>query len=255
MPPKSFRGNIAGRGNTPKPISDAENIANVMYGGEVNEGALDAFFDAIAENEGGRNAPLRVLQSDTGAIDIGNFRVLATGLQIADGVDVEEWQAFGQHIRMMETSIQWIIGDWLAYGERVYGKTYQEVAELTGYTYETLRNLVWVVRQFDLSSRNDKLSFGHHQTALALCDGNGKVAFDWLQSASDNGWSIKKMADEIKGVPPALPPVKGRMAKFWANFELFSKKNVQIASRAGEAERRQMADALRKLADDLERRK
>ncbi|HRF98763.1 MAG TPA: hypothetical protein PLZ51_26320, partial [Aggregatilineales bacterium] len=86
--------------------------------------------------------------SDAGAITIGNFQISKTGLQIADGVSVDEWQAFGQHIRTMETSIQWIIGDWLAYGERVYGTTYQEVAELTGYVYETLRNLVWVARQF-----------------------------------------------------------------------------------------------------------
>jgi hypothetical protein len=65
----------------------------------------------------------------------------------------------------------------------------------------------------------------------------------------------KGMSTVVDIKPPTPPPPKGRMAKFWANFELFSKKNVQIASRAGEAERRQMADALRKLADDLEKTK
>ena len=193
--------------------------------------------------------------SDGGAITIGNFQISKTGLQIADGVAVEEWQAFGQHIRTMETSIQWIIGDWLAYGERVYGKTYQEVAELTGYTYGVLQNLVWVAKQFGFSYRYEKLSHTHHQMAISLCEGNVENALPWLERASSEGWSVKKMADEIKGVPPTPPPPKGRMAKFWANFELFSKKNVQIASRAGEAERRQMADALRKLADDLEKTK
>lgn len=43
--------------------------------------------------------------------------------------------------------------------------------------------------------------------------------------------------------------------RFWHDFEAFSKKHTQIAGRVGEAERRQMADALRKLADDLENNK
>lgn len=214
---------------------------------------LTALTDAMLGEDAPTNRELAHFGTDDGgAITVGNFRISKIGLQIAEGVNVDEWQAFGQHIRMMETSIQWIIGDWLAYGEREYGKTYQEVAELTGYTYETLRNLVWVARQFEMSSRNDNLSFGHHQTALALCEGHAEVAFQWLTTASENGWSIKKMSDEIKGIPLAPPPPKGRMAKFWTNFEGFAKKNAQLARKAGEAERRQMADALRKLADELE---
>ncbi len=161
---------------------------------------LSALTDAMLGGDKSQDA-ITHFEADAGQITVGNFRLSETGLQIADGVDMDEWQAFGQHIRMMETSIQWIIGDWLAYGEREYGKTYQEVAELTGYTYETLRNLVWVAKQFELSSRNDKLSFGHHQTALALCEGDFRVANQWLTATSDNGWSIKKMSDEIKVSP------------------------------------------------------
>ncbi len=190
--------------------------------------------------------------ADGGQITIGNFRISKTGLQIADGVDADEWQAFGQHIRTMETSIQWIIGDWLAYGERQYGKTYQEVAEMTGYTYDTLRNLVWVARKFELSSRNDKLSFGHHQTALSLCEGDSDVATQWLNSASENGWSIKKMADEIKGVPPTPPPHDTKIPKFWADMSTFLSKQRKLASRVGEEERQEMVRGLRVLIDEIE---
>jgi len=188
-----------------------------------------------------------------GAITVGHFRISKIGLQIADGVDADEWQAFGQHIRTMETSIQWIIGDWLAYGEREYGKTYQDVADATGYTYDTLRNLVWVAKAFELSSRNDKLSFGHHQTALALCNGDVQVAVDWLQTASDNGWSIKKMSDEIKGVPPAPPLVSGKLGKFWADMATFVSKQRKLADRVGGDERAEMVRGLRILADEIEK--
>jgi len=246
---KKFTNAIQNRG-APNPT---ENVGNLAYGGDVDSKMLDQFFDEIAQSTKGQSG-VQISASETG-IEIGSFRILPTGLQIADGVSVEEWQAFGKHIHMMETSIQWIIGDWLAYGERVYGKTYQDVSELTGYSYETLRNLVWVARQFNLSYRYDKLSHTHHQKALLACSGDADIAHQWLERASEGGWSVKRMLDEIEGLPPTPPPTKGRMAKFWSNFEVFSKKNIQIASRAGEAERRQMADALRKLADDLEKTK
>jgi len=45
------------------------------------------------------------------------------------------------------------------------------------------------------------------------------------------------------------------MEQFWSFYDKMAKKHTQIAGRVGEAERRQMADALRKLADDLERTK
>jgi len=50
--------------------------------------------------------------------------------------------------------------------------------------------------------------------------------------------------------PPSKTPY---MEQFWAFYDRIAKKNTQIAGRVGEAERRQMADALRKLADDLEK--
>lgn len=245
---KKFTDAIQNRNsNSPTP---SENVANVAYGGDVDSKVLDQFFDELAQTQKGGYA-IQINATETG-IEIGNFKILPTGLQIAGHINVDEWQAFGQHIRMMETSIQWIIGDWLAYGEREYGKTYQEVAELTGYAYGTLQNLVWIAKQFEFSYRYEKLSHTHHQKALLACNGDVQLAQKWLSEASEHGWSVKRMLDEISGVPVTLPPQKGRMAKFWANFEGFAKKNVQLARKAGEAERRQMADALRKLADELE---
>ncbi|MDZ4671959.1 MAG: hypothetical protein SH821_13895 [Phototrophicales bacterium] len=223
----------------------------MAYGGDIDAKMLDQFFDEIAQSQKG-NSPIEIRATETG-IDIGNFKILPIGLQIADGVSVDEWQAFGQHIRMMQISIQWIIGDWLAYGERVYGKTYQDVVDLTGYTYETLRNLAWVAKAFDLSYRYDKLSHTHHQTALALCNGDVQVTFNWLQTASDNGWSIKKMSDEIKGVPPAPPLVSGKLGKFWHETTVYMSKQRKLADRVGGDERAEMVRGLRILADEIEK--
>lgn len=252
MSRKRFNDAIQNR-STSQPITPAENVANAMYGGQVDSDALGDFFDSLAQANSGGNLPMRLKVGDVGDIQIGNFRILSTGLQIADGVDESEWLAFGQHLRMMETSIQWIIGDWLAYGERAYGKTYQDVADQTGYTYETLRNLAWVSRQFELSYRYDKLSHTHHQKALLACNGDADIANSWLQRASDNGWSVKRMLDEMTGVPPTPPPHDTKIPKFWADMATFLSKQRKLAGRVGEDERQEMIRGLRVLIDEIEK--
>ncbi len=248
MPPKNFLDALNNKPASP-PKSQSENLANAMYGGGTNPAELDSFFDELSRNE---NTLAHFEVADGGQITVGNFRISKTGLQIADGVEADEWQAFGQHIRTMETSIQWIIGDWLAYGERQYGKTYQEVADLTGYSYGVLQNLVWVAKQFDFSYRYENLSHTHHQIALSLCEGEASKAMQWLERASTEGWSVKRMADEIKGVPPTPPPHDTKIPKFWADMTTFLSKQRKLASRVGDAEREEMIRGLHILIEQIE---
>jgi len=63
----------------------------------------------------------------------------------------------------------------------------------------------------------------------------------------------KGMSTVVDINPPTLPSKTPYMEQFWSFYDKMTKKHTQIASRVGEAERRQMADALRKLADDLEK--
>ena len=66
---------------------------------------------------------------------------------------------------------------------------------------------------------------------------------------------LNKRLTTVNLNPPTPPTENPYMGQFWASYDKIAKKHTQIAGRVGEAERRQMADALRKLADDLERTK
>src|SRR5262249_15289538 len=80
----------------------------------------------------------------------------------------EQWEIIGRRLRSIERAIQWLIGDWLRYGERTYGEMYSQALDATEYSYGTLRNQAWVAGQFELSRRHDNLSFTHHQELASL---------------------------------------------------------------------------------------
>ena len=66
--------------------------------------------------------------------------------------------------------------------EKKYGETYSQALEMTEYDEGTLRDAKWVSGQYELSSRDDNISWGHHRAALgsidpdaALRDARGKT--------------------------------------------------------------------------------
>lgn len=78
--------------------------------------------------------------------------------------------------------------------------------------------------------------------------------------ADEQNWKEEKIRLYLAGTlknfkvdSPTPPTENPYMNEFWMSYSRISKKHTQIAGRVGEAERRQMADALRKLADDLEK--
>ena len=92
----------------------------------------------------------------------------ATGLEIEPQLPLKEWREIGKLLRLIEGSVQWWIGDWLNYGERTYGETYAQAATATGYEVEALRNSAWVAAKFEISSRDDDLTWGHHKAVASL---------------------------------------------------------------------------------------
>lgn len=75
----------------------------------------------------------------------------------------------GSALATVHGRILWWVGDWLAFGERAkWGEVYDEAKELFGFEYATLRQAAWVSRSVQLSSRLDKLTWGHHLEVAAL---------------------------------------------------------------------------------------
>ena len=62
--------------------------------------------------------------------------------------------------------MQMALGDIVQYAESRWGDRYSQFLDATGLAYGTLANAAWVARKVPLSSRNERLAFGHH-TAVA----------------------------------------------------------------------------------------
>ena len=133
---------------------------------------------------------------DDGTIQLGSFTLTRVGLTVASAATYEEWDKVGTMLRRLDASIQWLIGDWMAFGERQYNKTYAQVAEATGYEEKTLYQYAWVASKVNFSVRTEKLSFTHHQLVAHLATEEQQR---WLEWAVENKVSVAQMRKAMRG--------------------------------------------------------
>jgi hypothetical protein len=108
-----------------------------------------------------------------------------------------DWLATGRRLGAIGRCSQWWIGDWVRYGASKWGEKYAEAARVTGYDVASLRNMAWVASRFDLSLRNDKLTWSHHVLLAPL---EPDVQREWLRRASEERLSVADLRLELRGV-------------------------------------------------------
>ena len=94
------------------------------------------------------------------------FKPTATGLVISGEPSYKVWEEYGRKLQFIEGAIQWLIGDWLNYGERKWGEMYAQAVDETQAI--TWRNYKWVAGAVELSTRVDNLSWTHHREVAHL---------------------------------------------------------------------------------------
>jgi hypothetical protein len=120
------------------------------------------------------------------------------GLIITGNPTVNEWGEFGTKIRDVEGAIQWLIGDWLNYGELHYGEKYKEAIEKTGYEYSTLRDQKWLAGRFPVSRRHDNVSWSHHREVAGVRPDD--KADELLDHAAENKWTQKELRKAVQDI-------------------------------------------------------
>jgi hypothetical protein len=108
-----------------------------------------------------------------------------------------DWLATGRRLGAIGRCSQWWIGDWVRYGTARWGEKYAEAARVTGYDVASLRNMAWVASRFDLSLRNDKLTWSHHVLLAPL---EPEEQRRWLRRASDERLSVADLRLELRGL-------------------------------------------------------
>jgi hypothetical protein len=98
---------------------------------------------------------------------------------INGNLSIEEWQELATGIGELATSIAFIVGDWLVYGQNLFGTdgyadkkvdhpSYQLALKATGLDLSTLQNYAYVSRSIPYSLRSERLSWEHHRLLAKL---------------------------------------------------------------------------------------
>lgn len=120
----------------------------------------------------------------------------------------EQWVELGRQLATVDRSMQWMIGDWWAYGtDRKYGDG-EALAAAVGLDYGAVRVYAAVSRSYELSRRLNNLSHGHHQAVAGRDDRD-----EWLERAEAGDvdpqtgearrWSVKTLKDAVKAFDKA----------------------------------------------------
>lgn len=139
------------------------------------------------------------------------FLITPTGLEMPDDLTQDEWINFSDVIDRFETSIQWIIGDWLVYGDGKRYLTWEGLEQhvLGGrYQSETLRKYSRVCSSIDSGRRLPGQSFSLHQVIVESANPND---YDmWLDEINHKKYSVMGLRRAIK------PELKtGKTAPAW----------------------------------------
>lgn len=140
----------------------------------------------------------RRLRQTTGREEGGAPRALSKIAWIPQhDLDHTDWLATGRRLGTIGRCSQWWIGDWVRYGAARWGEKYAEAARVTGYDVASLRNMAWVASRFDLSLRNDKLTWSHHVLLAPLEPGEQQK---WLRRASEERLSVADLRLELRAL-------------------------------------------------------
>lgn len=128
-------------------------------------------------------------------IQIDRCRLSRVGAEFTGDITVSEWMEVGRKLHAIGSCYQFLLGDWLNFGERAYGEKYKLACEQTGMDYQTLANYAWVCAKIEIYLRKENLSFGHHNLVAGMPESEREK---WLDNAANGKWSIADMREAIR---------------------------------------------------------
>ena len=121
-----------------------------------------------------------------------------TGLSVVKELSFDQWSTLMGTLSRMDTAFQFAIGDALLYGESRYGERYAQAVDVTGQSYQSLANYVWVSKAVDKDRRVAGLSWTHHRIVAKL---DPDKQTELLKRAKAEDWTITTLMEEVRGEP------------------------------------------------------
>jgi hypothetical protein len=141
------------------------------------------------------------------AFDLGaELTPISLDLNVPD-LSYGDWENLGRIVGFVGNAWQWWVGDWLNFGEALFGEDAAQAVEavpadrydlarrITGKDQATLQNIRSVCSRVPKDRRRAELYFTHHAKVSSL-EPDEQVR--WLQRAIDESWTAHELADAIR---------------------------------------------------------
>lgn len=131
----------------------------------------------------------------------------------------DTWEALGRFLGSLDRRARWYIGDWLVFGEALFGEAasqgveatqkerYSEAERVTGLDHGTLLNIRSICAKVAKSRRRPELGFWIHAEVAPL---EPAEQIEWLDKAVAEGWTRNQLREAIREslnpTPPAADP-------------------------------------------------
>jgi len=110
----------------------------------------------------------------------------------------ETWEKVGSILGAVGNASKWAIGDWLIYGEHVYGEKYAQASLVLGVSEESLKIYRWVASRFPKAMRSTGLTFTHYMKLAKLMGESPEEVPEWIKKALANSWTAADLEGNIQ---------------------------------------------------------
>jgi hypothetical protein len=125
-----------------------------------------------------------------------------TGLQFTGELTLDEWKSLAPALGQAARSVSFVIGDWLVYGDSLFGTDgppakrvnsllYEYASTHTGIDIPTLQNFAYVSRNVPYPLRTELLSWEHHRLIAKLPE---TEQVNWIESCISENQSGQRMS-------------------------------------------------------------
>lgn len=120
----------------------------------------------------------------------------------------ESWESLGRFFGTFDRAVRWWVGDWLNFGERIFGEAiasqgvesttrerYDRAERVTGLDHGTLMNISSICGRVAKARRDPDLGFWIHAEVAPLEPAEQER---WLTESRQNGWTRATLRDKIR---------------------------------------------------------
>ena len=146
-----------------------------------------------------------------------SYELKPGGIVFEGKMELKEWMELGDTLVGIERGRMFWIGDWVNYGESVFGEKYSQALSSTDYALSTLQKAASVCRRVPYNLRRPELSFEQHSICAQL---EAKDLKKMLTKAADDHQTVKETRYAVDLLKGKNPPAKLEFTDWMAQFEV-----------------------------------